>query len=64
MIHRGIIVYEAKKNKKYGVIRGTIPSVETWSKDEETFIMSYYHEGNEKRITRVRIRQLELLEEQ
>lgn len=64
MIHGGIVLFDAKRAKKYRVIKGAVPSVETWSKNEEIFVMSYHPTSNEKRMIRVSISKLELLEEE
>ena len=61
MIHGGIVLFDKKKNQKYRVARGAIPSVEHWSKDEKSFIMLYHITASEKQTMRVNIKELKPL---
>ena len=38
MIHGGIVLYDTKGAEKYRVLEGTVPSIETWSKDEKNIL--------------------------
>jgi hypothetical protein len=62
-IHGGIILFDVKNHKKYQVVKGTVPTVEEWGKDEESFVLRYYLTGNETRTIRINISELKLLKE-
>lgn len=63
LLGRGIILFDAKKGRKYHVIRGGIPTVEKWGEKEEYFVMCYYITSSKKITIRVDINKLELMKE-
>jgi hypothetical protein len=61
--HGGVVLFDAKGSAFYRVVeQGSVPSVEEWSPNEESFRLRYYPSGNESRTIHVKVRDLKPIE--